>query len=301
MVQTRIGVAALFLLSGALGAAAQEIVLTNGSRLAGTVERYENGFAYIKLFKESGRTVLTTMPESSIDKVATQQAQASSSAADESSHAPREGGTGPFKLPHNDLSRTRPGIADLASEEKERRAQVTSSGAATGRVFRNGERATGIPSDGQVEALADLREQPIAHPEMDAAARVAGMRFYEARLETLTSAFVQLESEWEEMWSHCTPITYVGASRISESSSGASRPHESFRAAVVNAFRNAETAARMEDKWSIACVRRDSDFIARGKRVVEVYDVVFDAYADFATNTGQDTRAVARALPASTR
>ncbi len=300
MLLARIGVLALALLlfSGSSSVAAQEVVLTDGSRLTGTVERYEDGFAYIRLFIEGGKSVLTTMPESAIDKIATQQAQAAAAAAIET----RETQAGPFKLPHNDLSQRRgPGIAAVAAEEKERRAEAVDSGAATGRLFRNGEQATTIPTGRQIEALADLREQPKVQPGMDVAASVAGLRFYEARLDTLAAAFAGLGDEWEEMWRHCTPVTYVGGGETSASPSEASRPDTSYGEAVMKTFRRATETTRAGDKWSISCMRRDSDYVARGKQVVEAYDLVFEAYADFAENTGQSAEAVARALPTNTR
>ena len=298
MVQARFRVLALatLLLSGAMSAAAQEVVLTDGSRLAGEVERYEDGFAYIRLFIDRGKTVLTTMPESDVDKAATEQAQATKAAV-VATQEPQT--TAPFKLPHNDLSQRGPGMAAVAAEEKERRAKAMDSGAATGRVFKNGQGATSIPSDRQIEELADLREQPRALPDMDADARIAGLRFYEARLETLHSAFGRLNSEWEEMWRHCTPVTYKDGQQASSNASNDSRPFTSYREAVMNTFRRKSTSTRMDDKWSIACVRKDSDYVARGKHVVEAYDSVFDAYADFAQNTGLSAQAVARALPAS--
>jgi hypothetical protein len=295
MVQARIGVGALalLLLAGVSSAAAQEIVLTNGTRLAGVVERYEGGFAYIRLFKESGKTVLTTMPESAVDKAATERAQATGRVAAE----PREAPAGPFKLPHNDLSRTQPGIAAVAAAEKERRTEALDSGAATGRVFKNGQRAGGILTGRDVELLADLREQPEASPDLDAAQRVAGLRFYEARLDALSSAFSLLGEEWEDMWRHCTPITYVGSARSQEASSPASRPDVSYREAVMTSFRRSGRASSMGDHWSVSCMRRDSDYLARGRQIVEAYDVVFTAYAAFADGTGHGPETVTRALP----
>ena len=153
MARVRIAALTLALLAGGI-AGAQEIVLTDGSRLPGIVERYENGFAYIRLFREGRKAVLTTMPESAVDKAATEKAQ-TETAAVPAARAP-ESQTGPFKLPHNDLSGvTRPNIAAVAADERERRVEAIDSGAATGRVFKNGQIATGIPSARQIEALAE--------------------------------------------------------------------------------------------------------------------------------------------------
>jgi hypothetical protein len=289
-VQARIGPLALVLLALS-GASAQEIVLTNGSRLEGTVERYENGFAYIRLVKEGGKTVLTTMPESAVDKAATEQAQATSPSTVETPQAQ----TGPFKLPHNDSSLRGPAIADVAAEEKERRAEAMDSGAATGRLFRNGQGTTSIPTARQIAEVADLTQQPKAQPDVDVTTRVAGLRFYETRLETLSSAFVRLGDEWEEMWRHCTPVNYVGGGGAA-SPSDSSRPKMSFHEAVMSTFRRT-SPTRVDGNWNIACVRKDSDFVARGRQVVEAYELVFTAYADFAEDSGQSAQAVARALP----
>jgi len=293
MVQARFPVVALaiLLLLGAVGVEAQEIVLTDGSRLAGTVEKYENGFAYIRLFKEHGGTVLTTMPESAVDKAATEQAQvATTTPAVETEEAQ----TGPFKLPHNDLSRHGPAMAAVAAEEKERRVEAIDSGAAAGRLYKNGERVSSIPTQRQIEVLADLREQPQARPDMDPAVLVGGLRFYELRLQTLASGFARIGEAWEDMWRHCTPITYVGGREIS-----ARPPSASYREAVMKSFAHRTATNGVSDKWSISCVRQDSDFVARGRQVVEAYDLVFKAYADFAENTEQTSRVVARALPTS--
>lgn len=295
MLQARFGALALavVLLAGALGAAAQEVVLTNGSRLPGTVERYEGGFAYIRLVTESGRTVLSTVPESAVDKAATQLAQTTTFAAVD----PPEVQTGPFKLPHNDLSRRGPGIAAVAAEEKERRAEAMDSGAATGRLFKNGQSTTSIPSGRQIAEIADLTEQPSAQPDMNDSARIAGLRFYETRLETLAAAFASLGDEWEDMWQHCTPVTYVGGRESAAAPSKTTLPDISYHEAVMNTFRRTSATTRRDGNWSISCVRKDSDFVARGRQVVEAYELVFSAYADFAENTGQSSRAVARALP----
>jgi hypothetical protein len=48
-----------------------EIVLKDGTRLPGILKRYENGLAYIILFRDGGRPMLTTLPEDLVDKVAT--------------------------------------------------------------------------------------------------------------------------------------------------------------------------------------------------------------------------------------
>lgn len=101
------------------------------------------------------------------------------------------------------------------------------------------------------------------------------------------------------MWSHCTPVTYVGAGGAPKTTSPLEAPYAEI---VIASFRRREDAPhRMGDHWSISCLRRDSDFIARGRDVVEAYDTVFNAYADFATHTRQTAQAVARALPTRSR
>lgn len=47
-----------------------EVVLKSGTRLPGILKRYENGLAYIILFLDNRRTMLTTVPEDLVDKEA---------------------------------------------------------------------------------------------------------------------------------------------------------------------------------------------------------------------------------------
>ncbi len=47
-----------------------EVVLKDGTRLPGILKRYDNGLAYIILLLGNGRTMLTTLPESLVDKEA---------------------------------------------------------------------------------------------------------------------------------------------------------------------------------------------------------------------------------------
>jgi hypothetical protein len=47
------------------------VVLKDGTRLPGILKRYENGLAYIILFRDGGKTMLTTLPEVLVDKKAT--------------------------------------------------------------------------------------------------------------------------------------------------------------------------------------------------------------------------------------
>ena len=89
--------AAIAISIAAQSALAQEVVLKDGKRVRGTVEKYENGLAYVLMHKENGNTMLTTLPESSIDKEATAQAQVaneepvtSTTMVEEDSRAPRE-------------------------------------------------------------------------------------------------------------------------------------------------------------------------------------------------------------------
>jgi len=49
-----------------------EVVLKDGTRLSGILKRYDNGLAYITLFLDERRTMLTTLPEDLVDKEATQ-------------------------------------------------------------------------------------------------------------------------------------------------------------------------------------------------------------------------------------
>jgi len=53
----------------------QEVVLKDGSRLHGILQKYEKGLAYILLRDDSGKEKLTTVPESYVDKASTEEAQ----------------------------------------------------------------------------------------------------------------------------------------------------------------------------------------------------------------------------------
>jgi hypothetical protein len=50
----------------------QEVVLKDGSRLHGILQKYEKGLAYILLRDDSGKEKLTTVPETYVDKASTE-------------------------------------------------------------------------------------------------------------------------------------------------------------------------------------------------------------------------------------
>ena len=176
MSRARIAAAALLLVLAARlpPAAAQEVVLNNGAVMVGELEKYENGLAYIWLV-EGGERVLTTLPESAIDKAATAEGQQKRRAAP----PPRETVDGPIKLPHNDTS-GRPDIAGLANQERGRRQVLRDTGEASGRVFSNDDAAAGeIPTPTQVLALANMRDQPLAEEAVTDEAIAYGLEYYE--------------------------------------------------------------------------------------------------------------------------
>jgi tetratricopeptide (TPR) repeat protein len=56
-------------------AAVPAIILKDGSRLPGVLQKYENGLAYVLLTRTGKKPMLTTLPEDSVNKEATEQAQ----------------------------------------------------------------------------------------------------------------------------------------------------------------------------------------------------------------------------------
>jgi len=173
---------------------AQEIVLRDGSRLKGTIKNYENGMAYILLVNDSGRSMLTTLPESAIDKAATEEAQSVTVAEPPT---PISQDPVPYIPPSHDPVAERvasdeqeplPSISALASQERGRRRELQASGDAPGRVYTNEDVGSSIPTPDEVVQIASLADAPTVNASNTASStdvKVEGMAYYTDRLNKL--------------------------------------------------------------------------------------------------------------------
>ena len=96
------------------------------------------------------------------------------------------------------------------------------------------------------------------------------------------------------MWLRCSPVTYKGTS---STAAGPRFSIDDYQAAVLKSYRPSREGESRDDLYSAACLRRDSDYLARGRQVLDVHDTVFTAYADYARATGKAAEMQPQQLP----